>query len=229
MNTIPKIIHLIGKTKIIPSQFIFFTDRMKKMHPKWEIIVWDDDTALSIVDKYFSEWKETYLSYPKAIQRADIYRVMIVYLKGGFYMDMDMFCLKALDELCNHEIVLGIEKTLTSTETLHLNHIYPIRIANYMFGSKPRHSLWLDFLNEAKSKSNCSIKKENDVLETTGPGLLTNIFHKVKHKYNNIVLLENNEMPCPQSCGQASCHFGHYAAHHHVGSWRWEPYKTDKI
>jgi mannosyltransferase OCH1-like enzyme len=229
MNTIPQIIHLIGKNKTIPSQFKYFTDRMEKMHPQWEFIVWDDDAALSIVNEYFSEWKATYLSYQKVIQRADIFRVMIIYLKGGFYMDMDMFCLKALDELCHHEIVLGIEKVLTPTEMHHLKHIYPIRIANYMFGSKPRHAFWLDFLNEAKSKSTCSIEEENDVLETTGPGLLTNIFHQVKYKYNNLVLLENNEMPCPKSCGQASCHFGHYAAHHHVGSWRWEPCKTDII
>lgn len=229
MYTIPKIIHLIGKSKIIPSQFKYYTDSIKEMHPKWEIILWDDDTALSIVGEYFPEWKEIYLSYPKAIQRADIFRVMIIYLKGGFYMDMDMYCLKALDELCDHEIVLGIEKILTPTETLHLNHIYPIRIANYMFGSRPRHSFWLDFLNEAKLKSTCIIKEENDVLETTGPGLLTNIFHKVRHKYDNIVLLENNEMPCPKSCGQASCHFGYYAAHYHVGSWRWKPCITNEM
>lgn len=73
-----------------------------------------------------------------------------------------------------------------------------------MFGSKPKHCFWLDFLNEAKSKSGCSIKEENDVLETTGPGLLTNIFHQVKHKYPHIVLLTNDTRPCLKSFGQAS-------------------------
>lgn len=221
MSLIPKIIHLISPEKVPPAKYMNFIDRMRSLHPLWEIIVWDDATALSVVDEYFPNWKQHYGSYKRPIQQADIFRVMIVYLKGGFYLDMDMFCLRKLDDLCNQEIVLGIEKILSPEDAHRLNHIYPIRIANYMFGSKPGHGLWLDFLNEAKSKADNTVAKEDDVLETTGPGLLTNIFHKTRHKYDDIVLLENKDRACPKSCGQASCHYGDYAAHYHVGSWRW--------
>lgn len=227
MSTIPKIIHLVSIENTIPLKLKYFIDRMKDIHPKWDLFIWESDTALSIVNDFFPEWSKIYRSYEKPVQRADIFRVMIIYLKGGFYMDIDMFCLKSLDELCDHDIVLGIEKKLTPIEINPLNHAHSIRIASYMFGSKPKHSFWIDFLNDAKTKATYNIENENDILEITGPGLLTNVFHKVKHKYTDIILLENKR-PCPKNCGQASCHFGDYAAHYHVGSWRWEHNNTSR-
>lgn len=222
MEPIPKIIHLICAGKQPPEKYALFVERMQWMHPSWTIKIWDDETALSVVSMHFPEWVETYMAYPLPVQRADIFRIMITYLQGGFYLDLDMFCFKPLDELCKHEAVLGIEKILSQDECLRLNHRYPVRIANYMFGSKPGHALWTDFLQAAKNKSVNGIASENDVLEITGPGLLTNVVHETKDKYPNIVLLENKEGVCLKSCGPASCHYGVYAVHYHAGSWRWE-------
>lgn len=63
MDTIPKTIHFISKERIIPAQFNYFVKRTRNMHPKWEFILWDDDTALSVVDEYFPEWSNAYRSY----------------------------------------------------------------------------------------------------------------------------------------------------------------------
>lgn len=51
-----------------------------------------------------------YDSYERDIQRADIFRLIVVYLYGGFYMDLDMLCLRNMDDLCNNRLVLGEEK-----------------------------------------------------------------------------------------------------------------------
>ncbi|HEY9262706.1 glycosyltransferase, partial [Chitinophaga sp.] len=163
-----------------------------------------------------------YLAFPYPVQRADIFRVMIVYLLGGFYLDLDMLCLKELDDLRDGELVLGIEKVLSEEEADHLGHRYRTRIANYMFGARAGHAFLHDFLEAASVKSTGTIAHEQDILEMTGPGLLTKVYHRMKHRYNDIVLLENSSRPCPKSCGPASCHFGDYAVHYHVGSWRWE-------
>ena len=47
------------------------------------------------------------------MQKADIIRLILVYLYGGFYMDMDMYCLKKLDGLLEFKLVLGEERTIT--------------------------------------------------------------------------------------------------------------------
>lgn len=222
MDIIPQTIHLIGAGKVPPPKYIAFVEQMRALHPLWNIIIWDDATALSVVDEHFPDWKLYYRAYKIPVQRTDIFRVMVVYLHGGFYLDMDMYCLKNLQSLCKYDMVLGVEKILPEDECKRLQQIYPLRIANYMFGSRPYHSFWLDFLAAAKIKAGSAINHESDVLDTTGPGLLTKVYHEYMYRYNDILLLPNNERACVKSCGPASCHFGDYAVHLHMGSWRWE-------
>jgi mannosyltransferase OCH1-like enzyme len=222
MDRIPKIIHLICAAQTPPARYAVFIDKMKQLHPSWEFNIWDDERALSIVQEYFPELEAMYTAYTLPVQRADILRVIVTYLMGGFYMDLDMLCLKNLDSLCANELVLGVEKTLTWEECVIFGHRYNVRIANYMFGSRPRHKFWLDFLVAAKARAGLVIHGEADVLETTGPGLLTKVFHEKGYRHRNITLLSNEEKPCRKACGPASCHFGDYAVHLHMGSWRWE-------
>lgn len=219
---IPHIIHLIGATQQPPQICVPYINRMRALHPLWQITIWDDVAALTLVRTHFPDWEYCYQNYQAPVQRTDILRVMLVYLYGGFYLDMDILCFKSLDDLCSHNLVLGVEKKLSPLESRKLHHIYPTRIANYMFGSKPRHPFWLDFLAEAGKRAKVAIKSESDVLETTGPGLLTNVYHESEARYDDITLLQNEKEACWKSCGPASCHFGTYAVHLHMGSWRWE-------
>ena len=75
---------------------------------------------------------------------------------------------------------------------------------------------------ESRKKVKITVKWESDVLETTGPGLLTDVYHENGSRYDDITLLPNQGEACWKSCGPASCHFGTYAVHLHMGSWRWE-------
>lgn len=226
MTTIPAIIHLISATSEPPARYAECLQEMHRLHPEWVINIWDDDMAVRIVEQHFPDWLPPYLAYEKNVQRTDILRVMLVYLYGGFYLDMDMFCLRPLDELRGETLVLGVEKTLSQEECLHLGHRYPLRIANYMFGSRPLHAFWLDFLTAARSRAAQVITCESDVLETTGPGLLTDVYHGHAAKYAELKLLRNATLPCPVACGPASCHFGDYARHLHFGAWRWQTVGT---
>jgi len=221
-DSIPRIIHLISPGKEPPVKYSDTVARMRQLHPAWEIKIWDDATVSSTVALFFPDWMDAFTGYALPVQKTDIFRVMAVYLYGGFYLDMDINCLAELDGLCIHGMVLGIEKILSPQQCDRLGHVYPVRIANYMFGSKPGHAFWLDFLREAKTRSGVKIRRESEVLESTGPGLLTAVYHTNAYRYTDITLLANPDKACPGSCGPASCHFGEYAAHLHFGSWRWE-------
>ena len=218
---IPRILHFIYRTSVPPSRYAAYFERAKKLHPSWKVIVWDDESAFSLVSRYFPDFREAYTAYRLPVQRTDILRVMIMYLEGGFYLDLDMLCLKSLDELCEYGAVLGVEKVLSAEQCALLDHRHSVRIANYMFGSRPGCVFWLELLAAASKRAACPIGNEKDVLETTGPGLLTNVFHDVGGKYADILVLPNETRSCLKTCGPASCHFGDFAAHLHLGSWRW--------
>ena len=158
MNKIPKIIHLCSQTKNIPDIYKSYLFRMISLHPKWDFYLHDDEQMYQIMESEFPEFLTIYQSYSNNIQRVDFFRVLIVYLLGGFYMDMDMFCYKKLDDLCNKTIVLREERICTNQEISELELLHPMQIANYMFGSIPKHPFWENVIAEMVS----SIKTEND-------------------------------------------------------------------
>lgn len=219
---IPRIIHYVYAGRIEPPQYSVYTQKVRELHPLWEINIWDDEAALLLVEEYFPKLREMYISYERPVQRADVFRVMLMYAKGGFYLDLDILCFKSLDEICVKGVVLGVEKTLTQQQCADFGHKHPLRIANYMFGSAPEHPFWLDLLKGIKERSRNPVHSESDLLESTGPGVVTDIYHAVRDRYPDILVLPNDERPCLKECGPASCHFGDYAAHLHCGSWRWE-------
>jgi mannosyltransferase OCH1-like enzyme len=222
MNNIPKRIHLIYKDHNIPTHYAASFNSIKEFHKNWDIKIYSDEAARRIVVEQMPGLTTVYDGYELDIQRADLFRLVVVYLYGGFYMDLDMLCLQNIDQLCSNRLVLGEEKMMTVEECRSIGLRHPLRIANYMFGSVAGHAFWLDVIKEVVNRAGSRVLNENDVLETTGPGLLTDVFHSEKHKYDDITLLLNKDKQCRKWCGKISCHFGEYAAHLHQGKWRWQ-------
>lgn len=86
-----KIIHLTCKDKNNINNKIWLETlrRYKKIYNDYEIKVYDNNDIYNIVDKYFPK----YLNDIKCIKigaiLADIFRYLILYLKGGIYSDFD--------------------------------------------------------------------------------------------------------------------------------------------
>lgn len=224
MFYIPAKIHLVflNKNEAYPPVFRNCIKRIKKMHPRWEVNIYNEDDADRIISKHMPYIKIVYDNYHHLIQKADIFRVILVYLYGGFYLDMDMYCFKPLDDLRRFKLVLGEEKTLTNEVCQKHNLIEKIRVANYMFGSVAEHPFWLVFLQKAVENSLKVISQENDILASTGPGLLSNVYAKNFDQHHDMVLLSNLDRKCLNPMhNEVSCYFGNYAVHLHQGTWRW--------
>ncbi|WP_160713065.1 glycosyltransferase [Chitinophaga solisilvae] len=220
---IPKVIHLTYAGGKLPPLYRQCIRRAKKLHAAWQFKIYDDAAARQVLEQQMPVLLPVYDGYPTAIQRADMFRVVVVYLFGGFYLDMDMYCHTPLDELCHFQLVLAEEKVLSEEECGALGHLHRSRIANYMFGSMPQHPFWPTLLNAMIARYRTAVSSERDILETTGPGLLTDIYHQSAALKEQIWLLRNPGTPCiNECCGGLSCHFGTYASHYHGGSWRWQ-------
>jgi len=102
-NGIPKLIHftLKNKNKIDNSSWIDCLQAYYKLYPDYKIILYDDNDIFDII----SEFDKSKLNILKNIKKgailADIFRYLILYLRGGYYSDMDCFPHKRIDNLSN--------------------------------------------------------------------------------------------------------------------------------
>jgi len=216
---IPKIIHQTYKTSDVPEPLSDYRRKLLSLHPGWKYRFYDESGCRDIIERNSPYFLPLYDSYALPVQKADIFRIIVVNTFGGFYLDMDVECLLPLDELCEFRAVFGEEITLTEEELARKRHKERLRVANFIFGSEPGHPFLLYILREMARESLREIATEDDVLESTGPGLITTVYHDYKEKLRDIVLLRNQENMC-RVCGTISCNFGNYALHYHAGSWR---------
>ncbi|MDD3038884.1 glycosyltransferase family 32 protein [Bacteroides sp.] len=220
---IPKNIHLIflRKDEPFPELFEKCKQKIQENHLGWNIRLYNKDDAENILTQYLPEYINIYNSFCYNVQKADFLRIVLVYLFGGFYMDLDMLSLKPLDELRKYSLILGEEKTVCQSEQEALNLRYQLRIANYMFGGMPKHPFLLKMMDEMAKRAMVVLKSQQEILDITGPGLMTDIYWDNYSMYSDITLLRNTDKRCKQPYhNEVSCHFGDYAAHLHAGTWR---------
>ncbi len=222
---IPNRIHLIflREDEAFPELFSNCMQRIKNMHPSWNVHLYNEQNAQEIIKIHLPQYINAYNSFQHNVQKADFLRIALVYIYGGFYMDLDMLCLKSIEELRKHKLVLGEEKTVGEAvqQTLGLkNHL---RIANYMFGGVSGHPFWALLMERMATLSIQTITTQQDLLDITGPGLISDLYHDNTGLYPEITLLKNTTRRCLQpNHDEISCHFGEYAAHLHAGTWRKE-------
>lgn len=227
MDAIPKQIHLINSIRAVPENYRPYVDSIRRHHPLWDITIYSDEDAEAIISNNMPELATIYKSYQLDVQRTDLFRIVVCYLYGGFYMDMDMLALKNIDSLCSHRLVLAEEVRLPKAVSVQKELSFDMQIANYMFGTMPGHPFWMEVIAEAVRRAGRVIQCEEDVLHTTGPLLLSEVYHKLMHRYTDITLLPNRDKECMKWCKKISCHFGDFAAHFHLGKWRWEQAAKD--
>lgn len=59
-------------------------------HPGWQEVIWDEAAVLLLIQQDFPWFLDTYLSYPRLVQRSDVSRYMVLYKYGGVYLDADV-------------------------------------------------------------------------------------------------------------------------------------------
>ena len=128
-----------------------------------------------------------------------------------------------------NKLVVFCEKILSQEECVKYNNRDPVRIANYAFYAPAKHSFLkyvLDLCCEPSRRLR-PILADNDILESTGPGLFTTAYHNyIKITSNNCfttIVHPSREMSplCAcQSQKHISCAVGDFGYHLHMGSWR---------
>jgi len=184
---IPKIVHQIffnlrdEKIEDIPL-FQKSIESIKKHNPNVKHILWDEEMCLNLMIKDFPEYLYFYVNMRYDIQRIDYIRNVILHSFGGIYVDLDMICLKNIDDL--------FKKRFFIHSLRHLKPNHSEFVLNDLMGSEKGFKFWkilldrtVDNYKEKESIEVYNTWKARFVLQTTGPKFLSRILKDVLPSY----------------------------------------------
>jgi len=166
---IPKIIHQTWRNKkSINEAFQVCVKSIKDKNPDYIYKFYSDQDCYDIVKNEFPEFFGVYGSM-SPVEKADLFRYLIVYRDGGVYLDIDCFCVANFDQLIGQaEFVAGYEQGWKH------NDIF--RYTQWTFAAERGHPLLMNAAN--KCKKNHIKSPTMWTLKKTGPTMWT-------HEINN--------------------------------------------
>jgi mannosyltransferase OCH1-like enzyme len=170
--TIPKIIHLTWKTKIIPLKWKRMALSWKKTNPEWKIKLWTDEDNRKYISENYPDFLPIFDAYPHNIQRADAIRYFLLKDFGGVYCDLDIECLGSLDEYFDN-----------SESEVFLVQSGNVKVfTNCFMASKPGAKFWDEVIDRLKNP--CipwyALTKHFEVMYSTGPLMVNDVANKTK-------------------------------------------------
>ncbi|KAI0750745.1 nucleotide-diphospho-sugar transferase [Daedaleopsis nitida] len=122
---VPRIIHQTWKSETLPAKWANVSQGCREMMPDYEYMLWTDASAREFIAQHYEWFLDTYDGYTYPIQRADAIRYFVLHHYGGVYIDLDMGCLRRMDPLLVHPVILprtipvGVSNDLMFSEKNH--------------------------------------------------------------------------------------------------------------
>lgn len=195
---IPRVIHQTWKTREIPEHLRAFQRSVVELHPGWDVRLWTDEDNRAFIAEHYPWFAKTYDSYPYEIMRVDAVRPFLLQHFGGFYVDLDVECLRSFEALRRCELasrsiarqpaervglILGLERRLTRTPVC----------TNAVMASRPHHPLWSHVFEalqlRAVKKQPWFMPREDYILNTTGPELIHDMLHKHSRELQDVLVV----------------------------------------
>jgi hypothetical protein len=129
------------------------------------------------------------------ISQSDLARLLYVYENGGAYFDSDCWVMLDFRDEAKTNLILFVECKVNVQQLGPREKKTPeraTRIANYAFSSpREKHQFFADAINEAirRLKSFPRGLEDDDVIWSTGPDVITSLFHDNKSMYPDLLLL----------------------------------------
>jgi inositol phosphorylceramide mannosyltransferase catalytic subunit len=221
---IPKVLHQTWKSKELPASFAAFRQTWQRHHPDWSFPLYDDADCRRLVVEHYPELVALYDNYPTNVQRADLFRYLVVHRYGGVYADVDMECLRPIAPLLvDRACVFGVEARFGEALRRKLKYRKPYQVANCIFAAVPRHPLLTTLLARLPRDLKSDGDPEAMVEESTGPRLLTRVFQDACERLPDVTLLPQiNWLPPmrPAYPNWPPFNWQMYCRHHFAGTWK---------
>jgi inositol phosphorylceramide mannosyltransferase catalytic subunit len=227
-SSIPRQIFQTAKDRKLTPLARAAATNLRLLHPDWEYYFYSDHDIEQFIASEFPQYYDTFHSFPRAIQRVDFFRYLVVLRYGGFYLDLDVFLCASLDDLLSHSCIFPFEE-LTLNRYLRAHHGIDWEIGNYAFGATAGHPfLQAIITNCVRSQTDSSwnqqltqgipkpFRADFDVLNTTGPGLITRTLAEHPQIARDVFVLYPGDVCDPNNWHR----FGQYGVHLMEATWR---------
>jgi len=128
---LPKQVHQMWKTDIVPKKWKRHNNHCKKINPTYKFILWSDGDIEQLFKDYYPWFLPMYYSYPYNISRTDAARYFIIYHYGGVYLDLDIEC----------KVPFGDILTTSTNKNIVLGSTAPFGITNSVFATQQKSEL----------------------------------------------------------------------------------------
>jgi hypothetical protein len=138
------------------------------------------------------------------IIKADLGRLLYIYINGGFYLDVD--CLLTKNPLISGTNSTNDDLTLFTESIVNVNCLGPrecknpansVRIANFAFGTNCLKHPFIELcikecIFRLENLFGLNLKKweQTDILWVCGPDVITTVYHEHKKLFSSITLLD---------------------------------------
>jgi mannosyltransferase OCH1-like enzyme len=185
---IPLLIHQTWKTKDIQNpNFIEGVESWKTLNPEFIHTLYDDVDCLQFIKTEYPQYLSLYNSLELPVQKADIFRYLIIHKYGGVYTDIDTKCLKGIRETLDAPTVVGIEY-------LPEHNKGKTQIIQWFFASVPGNPVFIKMVDEIMYRKwwmdtfgislmlildGRNISKSEETLWLTGPYVFSDYILKI--------------------------------------------------
>jgi hypothetical protein len=218
---IPRAIHQLWKTEVVPDHVAGYVETWRRFHPGWDYRLWTDADLANLVESRFSEYRDLYHGYRLPIMRADLGRYLVLKAFGGLYADLDAEAAGPFDSLLHSDVPIFADEPPSHARLEFVRRRGFGRIvSNAVIASPPDHAFWdffLDLMGRCRTAS--------DVLDATGPFVLTAAIEQFRGGDPPRVLPAATFSPFDKdgvAVERTSADVETLARHHWIGSW----YKT---
>ena len=136
----PLLLHQAWKTRRVSEMDDVLASCVRSwrtVNPRLRQELYDDARAGAFVRKHYPQYTSIYFEQlTRAVERADLFRYLVVHHFGGYWADVDTVALRPLDSL-KGDLVVGREPQNTADG---------FGVVQYFFGATPRHAFFGDFL-----------------------------------------------------------------------------------
>lgn len=191
------------------------------LNPGWSYRLWTDEDLLAFMVQQRPDLLDLYLSYSRPVQRADLARYAILEAYGGVYADIDTRCLAPLDPIVGDRRVILCEEPARHHEPARVRGMERL-FFNGTMASPPGHPFWKQVIDLCRAMGD---QRDRDVLDTTGPLLLTSVVDRWSDKnslsLNSCGLFAETDVHGRKSTDEPYGSYGHLALSTHLwkGSW----------
>ena len=172
---IPKIIHQTWRNeKSIVDAYKECVKTVKQKHPGYSYRFYNNEQCRDVVKQDFREFLDAYDSMTP-VEKADLFRYLVVYRDGGIYLDIDCYCVANFDNLIDGaEFVAGYEQGWKERALF--------RYTQWAFAAKAGHPVLIEAAN--RCKKNHLNSPTMWTLKKTGPIMWTYLINEMEESHD---------------------------------------------